>query len=557
MNQFYKIAIAITASVIMASCTKYESQDFQVDKPASFEDQERINAYGPLKSYLNRASHPGFKLGAGISLSEYLSKGLMYRLINSNFDEVSLGYEMKHGAVVNAEGELELTQVNSLLEATKAAGISVYGHTLCWHANQNASYLNALIKPTIIPGNGPVLEENLIGNSSFESGNISGWGGWGNGSERGITANGQGYGNTGFAMYMTNPTVANPWEAQVAYDFATPFVNGNLYKVSFYVKGSVAGTASLAAQETVSYGADDFGTFNVTPDWTLVEIEKTMTAADRTRFLFSIGTYKGTIYIDNISLRRLNPNGGQQEIEKTAEEKKVIIGGALEHWISGMVANCKSYVHAWDVVNEPMDDGKPYALKTGVGRTDLGADEFFWQDYLGKNYAVQAFKLARLHGNPEDIHFINDYNLEYNLDKCRGLIEYVRYIESQGATVDGIGTQMHIDIDSDKEKIVEMFRLLAATGKLVKVSELDMGLGVKTSEATAAQYKAQAEMYKFVIDKYFELVPAAQRYGITLWSPLDSPQNSSWRPGEPIGVWTEGQVRKPAYAGFADGLSGK
>jgi len=202
-----------------------------------------------------------------------------------------------------------------------------------------------------------------------------------------------------------------------------------------------------------------------------------------------------------------------------------------------------------------MDDGKPYELKTGIGRPNMAADEFYWQDYLGKDYAVKAFQLARQYGNPTDIHFINDYNLEYNLDKCKGLIEYVKYIESKGAKVDGIGTQMHIDINSDKTKIEEMFKLLAATGKLIKISELDLGLGgVRTPNATQAQYLAQAEMYKFVIDKYFQHIPAAQRYGITIWSPLDSPASSSWRAGEPIGLWTEGYVRKLAYSYVAKAL---
>ncbi|MNL02448.1 hypothetical protein D3C87_1229570 [compost metagenome] len=64
-------------------------------------------------------------------------------------------------------------------------------------------------------------------------------------------------------------------------------------------------------------------------------------------------------------------------------------------------------------------------------------------------------------------------------------------------------------------------------------------------------------MYKYVIKKYFELIPAAQRYGITIWAPQDSPASSSWRAGEPIGLWTEGFVRKPAYVGAADGLRNK
>jgi GH35 family endo-1,4-beta-xylanase len=216
----------------------------------------------------------------------------------------------------------------------------------------------------------------------------------------------------------------------------------------------------------------------------------------------------------------------------------------------------KVNVHAWDVVNEPMDDANPYALKTGIDKADIATDEFYWQDYLGKDYAVQAFKMAAKYGNDDDLLFINDYNLEYNLDKCKGIIAYVKYIEENGARVDGIGTQMHINIDSDKSKITEMLKLLAATGKKIKISELDIGVGVQTNDANEELYMAQAEMYKFVLDQYFAIIPEGQQYGITIWSPTDSPANSSWRAGEPIGLWTEGLSRKPAYRGVVEGLGG-
>lgn len=308
--------------------------------------------------------------------------------------------------------------------------------------------------------------------------------------------------------------------------------------------------------------------------------------------MFSFGDYEGTVYIDNVSLTTASnpmsivPNGNfengadgwvgwgnessrglssegegyggaaDQIIEKTPEEKKQIIGEALEKWIAEMVTHCKPYVKAWDVVNEPMSDWPdPYDLKTGVGRTDLATDEFFWQDYLGYDYAIQAFKLARQYGNEDDIHFINDYGLEYNLDKCKGLIEYMEHIEREGARVDGIGTQMHISLDVEREKIVESFKLLAATGKLVKVSELDIGLNVTTSTPEILQQ--QADLYRFVVDAYMEHIPAEQRYGITVWSPTDSPEHSSWRAGEEIGLWKLNYNRKPAYAGFANGLAGR
>jgi GH35 family endo-1,4-beta-xylanase len=638
----------------------------------------------------------------------------MYRLVNKNFDEIVMGYEMKHGAVVQPNGSLALDNVSKLVHVAREAGTTIYGHTLAWHANQNATYLKGLISPLLVtapgfnndlnltglnngsftgwtranpgaeitttnngmgagtraiklvssgtsgsatelklispainikPGkkyeilcfiksdvagegrisfeglsnNTPAVDwmktgratetfttgiswkeirfqvsdftgtsiklhfdlgykpnvtyyiditnlyvydtqgdpvvSNLVVGGDFETG--TGWGGWGGSSTRGVTPAGQGYGNTGRAFFVTNPSSpANFWTVQTLYTFPNNLTMGESYEISFWVKGTAPGIIRPELQSP-NFSSNGFGQVNVTTDWRLITAATTVTAADRNRLIFSYGEYQGTVFIDNVIVKSTKAAGGTTIAEKSALEKEIIIGNALEHWISGMVTTTKSYVKAWDVLNEPMDDGRPYELKTGIGRTNIPADEFYWQDYLGKDYGVKAFQLARKYGNPTDIHFINDYNLEWSLDKCKGLIEYVKYIESKGAKVDGIGTQMHIDINSNKDRIEEMFKLLAATGKLVKISELDIGLGgVRTPNATKSQYEIQAEMYKFVIDKYFQHIPAAQRYGITIWSPLDSPASSSWRAGEPIGLWTENYVRKLAYASVAKALEG-
>lgn len=230
----------------------------------------------------------------------------------------------------------------------------------------------------------------------------------------------------------------------------------------------------------------------------------------------------------------------------------------MEDWISKMVTHCKPYVHAWDVVNEPMDDGKTSDIKTGKGKTDLASDEFYWQDYFltPKDYAVEAFKLARQYGNPDDKLFINDYNLEYNLNKCDGLIKYVEYIESKGATVDGIGTQMHIAIDSNKDNIAQMFQKLGATGKLIKVSELD--IKVNTSSPTTENLAQQAEMYQYVIDMYKKYIPVDKQYGITIWGVSDNEkEHVNWIPNDAPNLWDANYARKHAYKGVADGLAGK
>lgn len=555
MNNIYKVALGLT-SLLVTSCTKYEALEFDVVKPETAVIQEDIDSYPAIKSFINRTTNPNFKLGVALSLSDYNNKNVMYRLANKNFDEIALGYEMKHGAVVQANGTLLLDNVTKLLETAKAAGTSVYGHTLCWHANQNATYLKSMIAPDVTASTGPGWD--LITTADFESDASNNFQANAN-AITSYTALGGGFNGVGRALKITNASVrTNDWEAQFFLRFAPAAVLGEKYTLKMDVRADVS--ASYPTQAHVTPGAykhwDFFGTISATPTWTTYIREITVTADMATcgAIAFNLGKTATNFYFDNITLTKYNATGSVQTKEKAPELKKTIITNALDKWMSGILTASKPYVKAWDVVNEPMDDGRPYELKTGVGKT-VATDEFYWQDYMGKDYAVTAFQLARKYGNPSDILFINDYNLEYNLDKCRGIIAYVNYIEGKGAKVDGIGTQMHIDIKSDKIKIIEMFKLLAATKKLIKISELDIGLaGVRTAGATQEHYKAQAEMYKYVIDKYFELIPVSQRYGITLWSPLDSPANSSWRADDPIGIWTQQYVRKIAYSYVAESI---
>lgn len=540
--------------ILAASCAGNDDTSFLVNKPQSVAAQEEINAYDALKTYVPRENNPGFKLGGAVSLSDYTGKGVMYRLLNSNFNETTPGYGMKHGAVVRSDGTLDLDHVNEFLTLTGESGISVYGHTLCWHANQNAAYLNALIAPDTLSTTGPGWD--LVTSADFETEDSSNY--EGNAAvTMAFTPDAEGADGSGRALRVTNSEVReNDWEAQFFLTFSPAVQSGEKYTFTMDVRSDV--DATFSTQAHVTPGAykhwDFFGAISSTTEWTTYtrEITVSESQADCGAIAFNLGLTATDFYFDNITLTKYNETGSVQLIEKTPEQKKAIIGEALESWISGMVTNCAPFVKAWDVVNEPMDDANPYELKSGIGKPDMAEDEFYWQDYLGKDYAVRAFELAREYGNQDDLLFINDYNLEYNLDKCRGLITYVEYMEEQGARVDGIGTQMHIGIDSDKEKIATMFELLAATGKQIKVSELDVR--VNTSNPTAEQLQQQADMYHYVVEMYEEHVPPAQRYGITVWGVTDSPDDASWLPGEKQGLWTLDFTRKPAYAAFAEGL---
>ena len=110
---------------------------------------EKISRYKALKEYL---SDPNFKLGIGVGMDEYLGDETTTTIVNENFNDLTIGYAMKHGPMVDSKGNLKFDKVDQLFVKTTEAGVSIYGHCLIWHSNQNASYLNSLIAAEVIPG---------------------------------------------------------------------------------------------------------------------------------------------------------------------------------------------------------------------------------------------------------------------------------------------------------------------------------------------------------------------------------------------------------------------
>ena len=271
-------------------------------------------------------------------------------------------------------------------------------------------------------------------------------------------------------------------------------------------------------------------------------------------------------------------------IPLTDEEKKSRLTDAMGKWIDGMMEATNGYVTSWEVVNEALSgddkdgDGKYDLQHAATASADDKKNCFYWQDYLGDlEYVRLAVADARKsfaahNGDPEKLKlFINDYNLESDWDdngKLRSLIQWIKDWEADGVTkIDGIASQMHISCYADpntqkskKDHIVKMLELMKESGKLCKISELDMGYvdaagkEVKTADITEEQHKEMRDLYTFVLQKYFEIIPAAQQYGITQWCATDAPKDSGWRPGLPVGLWDLNYLRKHTYAGFAVGL---
>ena len=571
MKKIFVWMLATSLSLSMVAQEKFE-----LGKPGN-DDYRYLDGYKALKDYIDYSKYPNFKLGIGTIVDDYLNNSLVKNLTEKNFTETVAGNAMKMGScVVDNNGTMNFTKVKSYVNTATNAGLNVYGHVIAWHSQQPIGWLQTLLADKPDPSGGDPVWATIT-NKDFRSDKTIGW-----------TSDQSQYGfSTSFSPtegLKIHCTKKNPnyWDVQIVAMDNIQVPAGKTCKMIITIKGSKTGTMNckMAGSLNDGYSTDYCKAFNFTTSWTDVAVEFKPTSSNNI-IILQCGDFIGDVFIKNIKIEGYK----QKTIPLTQQERHDILVDVMDKWIKGMMEACDGKVKAWDLVNEAVagegDDGEgnyPLQHSNGYsgGAWDVGGDNFFWQDHLGDlDYVRQVCRLARKYG-PEGVKlFINDYNLESDWDdnkKLKSLINWIKKWEADGITkIDGIGTQMHINYyenttlqKSSEDHIVKMFELMANTGKLVRVSELDMGYvrgsnkwatPVSTNQMTEAEHKKMADFYQWIIEEYFRIIPPSQQWGICQWCPTDAP-NHGWRANEPVGIWDINYYRKHVYAGFVRGLNG-
>ena len=553
------------------SISAMAQEKYEQGKPND-DNYRYLDEYKALKEYIDYSKYPNFKLGAGTTVDEYLKKTTVYKMTNANFTETVAGNAMKMGSVVDGSGNMNFTKVKNYVKAATEAGINVYGHTLAWHSQQPIGWLTKLIADKPDPNGGEAY--SVVASKDFRTSQTVGW--KSSEPEYGYTLK---FDKTNGLNIHTTKKCTNSWDVQFLAMENIQIEKGKTYKMTMTVKGSKDGKLHSKLGD---WNNGEYPDIPFTTEWQDVEVSY-KGVVESSFFMLQCGDFVGDIYVREIKFEGYKG----QTVPQTDQERHDTLVYAMDKWIKGMMEACDGKVKAFDLVNEAIsgggNDGEGnYVLQSSKqdnsGSWDVGGSAFYWQDYMGDlEYVRQACRLARKYG-PEDIKlFINDYNLESDWDgnkKVKSLVNWIKKWEADGVThIDGIGTQMHISCFEDdntlksiKSHITTMFEVIAKSGKLCRVSEMDMGYvrgknnrwgsSVKTDQLTEAEHKKMADFYEWIIKEYFRLIPPEQQWGICQWCTTDAPSNSGWRGGEPVGIWDLNYYRKHAYAGFVRGLNG-
>lgn len=184
----------------------------------------------------------------------------------------------------------------------------------------------------------------------------------------------------------------------------------------------------------------------------------------------------------------------------------------MKDHIDAVVTRYKGRIHAWDVVNEAVEDRGEETYRSSK-----------WVDIIGEDFIDYAFKYAH-EADPEALLFYNDYN-ESHPNKREKIYHLVKGMLDRGIPIHGVGLQAHWNLyDPVHQDIEDAIKRYSELGLQLHVTEMDVSMfefndeRTDVKEPTKEMLHFQAERYERFFDlftKYSDNVKSVTFWGIS------------------------------------------
>ena len=513
----------VAFAALLAGCADhYDTSSPAGEKPAAVAEAEQLAQYETLVSYVDAEK---FRLGNTLPSADLDEGTVAASLTLSNFNEVTIPDLFLHSKQVDKEGKIDVLIASSLAKDVSEKGLNIFTPPLCASANINTGYLASLIEPET------VVEPEKTGTDVFTFDDDEVGKTYPTQKATGDAATGKAVveddpkGESGHVIHISKATQCFP-AITIKFPEGRKLGDYTDLTLDFYAVNNAAFTSkiflAMGGKNNVFKSPKDYGCTLKAWGRGLISIPLAALAFSddqmkQTEVTIVIGPQgvNCEYYIDNITLAyKYKPT---HEVEKTPEEKFLIIGSALNDYVTAAMEAAPS-INTWTVADCPV----------------TSSPNLIWKQNLGETYfAYAAQKMREQRGDAKL--FVSEYLMDANVRA-----EFLHLLGANAVGMDqinGIDVLTSINAASfDANGFATMLQELARTGRLIRLTIQS----VTGTDAQAAAALTQA------VAAYKQQVPAAQQYGISFGSVIESASNA--------GLWTTAFNRKVTYASCADAL---
>lgn len=512
------------AALLVGCADHFDTSTPAGEKPATVAEAEQLAQYETLVSYVDAEK---FYLGNTLASADLDGQTVAASLTLSNFNEVTIPDLFLHSQQVDKEGKIDMLLASSLAADVSEKGLNIFTSPLCARANVNVDtvYLESLIVPETVE------EPEKTGTDEINFNDDALGKTYPTQKATGAEATGKAVvevdpkGETGNVIHISKATQCFP-VITIKFPEGRKLGDYTDLTLDYYAVGNSSYTSkiflAMGGKNNVFKSPKEYGCTQKAWGRGLISIPLAALAfsddqmkQDSVCIVIGPQGVSCEYYIDNITLAyKYKPT---YEVEKTPEEKFLIIGGELNKYIAAAMEAAPS-INTWAVADCPV----------------TSSPKLIWKQNLGDTYFGYAAALMH-EQRPDAKLFVSEYLMD---PEVRATFLQLLTADAIGMDkINGIDILMPIDVASfDVNGFVAMLGELKDTRKLIRLTIQN----VTGSDALAA------DALKQIITTYKKQVPAAQQYGISFGSVIESATNA--------GLWTTGYNRKVTYGSCAEAL---